>query len=203
MVLLSQNPVYFAFDNLIHVKIQVPTIGALFSGGGIRAMMSTSAAVKSMELQGLSDLLTYMFGLSGSSWYLTYLYTHDDFGTDPMVYAKLHQQLKASAICSRMKYYLPCALIGIFACFYLCMMLPLLGYLLLAIITATKKQITVPKQFAQVIAEIIKELKGQTPLIVLYEKMLARKLLGAERGNVKLSQQQCMFSNVAHAVVYF
>ena len=154
-------------------------------------MMSKSTAVESMDLHGLSDVLTYMFGLSGSSWYLTYLYTHDDFGTDPLVYAKLHQQLKASSISNKMKY-LPCALtvIGIIL-FVLCRMLPLSGYLLLAIVTAILSIYTFPK-----IAEIINELKVQTPLIVLYEKMLTRKLLGVERGNVKLSQHQCKFSNV-------
>ena len=154
-------------------------------------MMSTSAAVKSLDLHGLSDVLTYMFGLSGSSWYLTYLYTHDDFGTDPLVYAKLLQQLKTSAISHKM-IYLPCALtvIGIIL-FVLCIMLPLSGYLLSAIVTAILSSYTFPK-----IAEIIKELKGQTPLIVLYEKVLTRKLLGDERGNVMLSQHQCKFSNV-------
>ena len=141
--------------NLGCLTLQAPTIGALFSGGGVRAMMSTSAAVKSLNLNGLSDVLTYTFGLSGSSWYLTYLYTHDDFGTDPLVYAKLHQQLKAAAIGNKNWAYWPCAavLLATATILLACYVLPLQTYLLLAIL-ATTLQIACPKQWVQVMGDL-------------------------------------------------
>ena len=78
---------------------EVPTIGALFSGGGVRAMMATSAAVKSMDLYRLLDVITYSFCISGSTWYWTYLYSQDEFGVDPLVFEKLHQRLKSAVTC--------------------------------------------------------------------------------------------------------
>ena len=59
-----------------------------------------------MDLHRLLDVITYSFGLSGSSWYWTYLYSQDEFGVDPLVFEKLHQQLKSRVVCSNRSYLL-------------------------------------------------------------------------------------------------
>ena len=59
-----------------------------------------------MDLHRLLDVITYSFGLSGSSWYWTCLYSQDEFGVDPLVFEKLHQQLKSRVVCSNGSYLL-------------------------------------------------------------------------------------------------
>ncbi|XP_042855448.1 cytosolic phospholipase A2-like isoform X3 [Penaeus japonicus] len=58
---------------------QVPILGILGSGGGFRAMMCMSGAVKALQETGILDCATYIAGLSGSSWYISTLYAHDKF----------------------------------------------------------------------------------------------------------------------------
>ncbi len=48
----------------------IPRIGFVFSGGGYRAMILTSAYLKGFEELGIFDAAQYMVGLSGSSWWI-------------------------------------------------------------------------------------------------------------------------------------
>ncbi|XP_071450114.1 cytosolic phospholipase A2-like [Hetaerina americana] len=58
---------------------EVPIIAVLGSGGGFRATMSFAGVFKALDESGLLDCVMYAAGLSGSSWWLSYLYSHPDF----------------------------------------------------------------------------------------------------------------------------
>ena len=49
---------------------QVPTIAAIGSGGGFRAMVGLSGVFKALSDSNILDVCTYVCGLSGSSWYV-------------------------------------------------------------------------------------------------------------------------------------
>ncbi|XP_018011748.1 cytosolic phospholipase A2 isoform X2 [Hyalella azteca] len=73
---------------------QVPIMAVLGSGGGFRAMMCLSGAVKALHETGVLDCATYISGLSGSSWYISNLYSHGGFpGVSPEV---IQEQLRQS-----------------------------------------------------------------------------------------------------------
>ncbi|KAK7486493.1 hypothetical protein BaRGS_00022294, partial [Batillaria attramentaria] len=55
---------------------EAPTIAVIGSGGGFRAMTGYSGVFKALADSGLLDCTTYACGLSGSSWYLSTLYSH-------------------------------------------------------------------------------------------------------------------------------
>ena len=56
--------------------VRVPRIGMICSGGGMRAMISTYGWLEGAQNVGLLDIITYVAGLSGSTWaigsWLTY-----------------------------------------------------------------------------------------------------------------------------------
>lgn len=58
---------------------EVPTIGVIGSGGGFRAMVGLSGVVKALADSGVLQCSTYLGGLSGSSWYISTLYSHQDW----------------------------------------------------------------------------------------------------------------------------
>ncbi|XP_041063720.1 cytosolic phospholipase A2-like isoform X3 [Carcharodon carcharias] len=58
---------------------EVPTIAILGSGGGFRAMVGFSGVMKALMESGVFDCATYVAGLSGSTWYMSALYSHPDF----------------------------------------------------------------------------------------------------------------------------
>ncbi|KAI2667485.1 Cytosolic phospholipase A2 [Labeo rohita] len=58
---------------------EVPTIGILGSGGGFRAMVGFSGVMKALYESGVLDCATYLAGLSGSTWYMSTLYSHPEF----------------------------------------------------------------------------------------------------------------------------
>uniref|UniRef100_A0A4W3JVC3 Phospholipase A2 n=1 Tax=Callorhinchus milii TaxID=7868 RepID=A0A4W3JVC3_CALMI len=62
-----------------HSVREVPTIAILGSGGGFRAMVGFSGVIKALEESGVFDCATYIAGLSGSTWYMSTLYSHPDF----------------------------------------------------------------------------------------------------------------------------
>nr|AWU67131.1 putative phospholipase A2 [Crangon crangon]AWU67132.1 putative phospholipase A2 [Crangon crangon] len=83
-LLLRRKMVLVAMQKLLGDKApdnekQVPIIGILGSGGGFRAMTCLSGAVKALQETGILDCATYIAGLSGSSWYISTLYAHDNF----------------------------------------------------------------------------------------------------------------------------
>ncbi|GFN74045.1 cullin-3, partial [Plakobranchus ocellatus] len=55
---------------------EVPTIAVIGSGGGFRAMTAYSGVFKALLETGILDCSTYVCGLSGSSWFLSTLYSH-------------------------------------------------------------------------------------------------------------------------------
>ncbi|XP_027207890.1 cytosolic phospholipase A2 isoform X2 [Penaeus vannamei] len=73
---------------------QVPILGILGSGGGFRAMMCMSGAVKALQETGILDCATYIAGLSGSSWYISTLYAHDKFPN--VTHDQIQKELRAS-----------------------------------------------------------------------------------------------------------
>ncbi|XP_052783407.1 cytosolic phospholipase A2-like isoform X2 [Mya arenaria] len=62
-----------------HELDEVPTIGVIGSGGGFRAMVGLSGVVKALHDSGILQCATYLGGLSGSSWYISTLYSHQNW----------------------------------------------------------------------------------------------------------------------------
>ncbi|KAL5005329.1 hypothetical protein ScPMuIL_018785 [Solemya velum] len=58
---------------------EVPTVSVIGSGGGFRAMVGLSGVFKALADSGVLDCSTYVCGLSGSSWYISTLYSHPDW----------------------------------------------------------------------------------------------------------------------------
>ncbi|XP_069695934.1 cytosolic phospholipase A2-like [Periplaneta americana] len=58
---------------------EVPCVAALGSGGGIRALIGYSAASKALQELNIFDCIMFMASLSGSSWFLSYLYSQPEF----------------------------------------------------------------------------------------------------------------------------
>uniref|UniRef100_H3DL93 Phospholipase A2 n=1 Tax=Tetraodon nigroviridis TaxID=99883 RepID=H3DL93_TETNG len=58
---------------------EVPVIAIAGSGGGFRAMVGFAGVMKALFESGLLDCATYVAGLSGSTWYMSTLYSHPDF----------------------------------------------------------------------------------------------------------------------------
>lgn len=48
--------------------VQVPVVAVLGSGGGTRAMTSLYGSLAGLQELGLLDAVTYLSGVSGSSW---------------------------------------------------------------------------------------------------------------------------------------
>ncbi|NXH23577.1 PA24A phospholipase, partial [Myiagra hebetior] len=57
----------------------VPVVAVLGSGGGFRAMVGFAGVMKALFESGVLDCATYIAGLSGSTWYMSTLYSHPDF----------------------------------------------------------------------------------------------------------------------------
>jgi len=57
----------------------LPKLALITSGGGFRAMIAYSGANKALQESGVLDCMHYAGALSGSSWYLSTLYTHQQF----------------------------------------------------------------------------------------------------------------------------
>lgn len=58
---------------------EVPVIAIAGSGGGFRAMVGFSGVMKALFESGVLDCTTYIAGLSGSTWYMSTLYSNPDF----------------------------------------------------------------------------------------------------------------------------
>lgn len=58
---------------------EVPKIAVVGSGGGFRAMVSLSGVFCALKDMGLLDCVMYTAGLSGSTWYLSTLYSHPEW----------------------------------------------------------------------------------------------------------------------------
>uniref|UniRef100_A0A8C9VXH8 Phospholipase A2 n=1 Tax=Scleropages formosus TaxID=113540 RepID=A0A8C9VXH8_SCLFO len=58
---------------------EVPVIAIVGSGGGFRAMVGFSGVMKALHESGVLDCATYVAGLSGSTWYMSTLYSDPGF----------------------------------------------------------------------------------------------------------------------------
>ncbi|KAL1022834.1 hypothetical protein UPYG_G00032980 [Umbra pygmaea] len=58
---------------------EVPVIAIVGSGGGFRAMVGFSGVMKALYESGILDCATYIAGLSGSTWYMSTLFSHPEF----------------------------------------------------------------------------------------------------------------------------
>ncbi|KAM4722600.1 cytosolic phospholipase A2 [Rhinophrynus dorsalis] len=66
-------------EDLYSTSRDVPVIAVLGSGGGFRAMVGFSGVMKALFESGVLDCVTYIAGLSGSTWYMSTLYSHPSF----------------------------------------------------------------------------------------------------------------------------
>uniref|UniRef100_A0A672R5C8 Phospholipase A2 n=1 Tax=Sinocyclocheilus grahami TaxID=75366 RepID=A0A672R5C8_SINGR len=57
------------------------SLTASSTGGGFRAMVGFSGVMKALYESGVLDCVTYIAGLSGSTWYMSTLYSHPEFPT--------------------------------------------------------------------------------------------------------------------------
>lgn len=58
---------------------EVPNVAVIGSGGGFRAMVGFSGVINALYKSKLLDCVTYLGGLSGSTWYLSTLYSHSEW----------------------------------------------------------------------------------------------------------------------------
>ncbi|KAJ8384505.1 hypothetical protein AAFF_G00204200 [Aldrovandia affinis] len=84
---------------------EVPVIAIAGSGGGFRAMVGFSGVMKALYESGVLDCATYVAGLSGSTWYMSMLYSHPDFPTRGL--QEINQELMKSVSCSPLRLLLP------------------------------------------------------------------------------------------------
>lgn len=96
---MRRRKVLVAMQKLLGTKApdtdkQVPIIGVLGSGGGFRAMTCLSGAIKALHESHIIDCVTYISGLSGSSWFISTLYAHDMFPN--VTHAEIQKELRES-----------------------------------------------------------------------------------------------------------
>ncbi|XP_072463324.1 cytosolic phospholipase A2 gamma-like isoform X2 [Notamacropus eugenii] len=61
----------------IYVK-KVPVVSVLLSGGGLRAAIACQGVLSELSCVGLLDMVTYIAGVSGSTWCMASLYNKSD-----------------------------------------------------------------------------------------------------------------------------
>ncbi|XP_060800266.1 cytosolic phospholipase A2 [Neoarius graeffei] len=84
---------------------EVPTIAVVGSGGGFRAMVGFSGVMKALYESGVLDCATYVAGLSGSTWYMSTLYSHPEFPEKGP--RDINQELMKSVSSSPLKLLMP------------------------------------------------------------------------------------------------
>uniref|UniRef100_S4RJ95 Phospholipase A2, group IVF, tandem duplicate 2 n=1 Tax=Petromyzon marinus TaxID=7757 RepID=S4RJ95_PETMA len=93
-----------AFQKFLNLKVtpqekDVPVVAVLGSGGGLRATISLLGCLLALEEQGLLDCITYMNGVSGSTWCISNLYQQPLWGKgETSGIAQEIQELKACTI---------------------------------------------------------------------------------------------------------
>ncbi|AWP10695.1 putative cytosolic phospholipase A2 [Scophthalmus maximus] len=84
---------------------EVPVIAIAGSGGGFRAMVGFAGVMKALFESGVLDCATYVAGLSGSTWYMSTLYSHNDFPTKGP--ADINKELKSRVSSSPFRLLMP------------------------------------------------------------------------------------------------
>lgn len=106
-----------AFQKFLNLKAtphekEVPVVAVLGSGGGMRATISLFGCLLALEEQGLLDCITYMIGVSGSTWCISNLYQQPLWGKgETSVIAQEIQELKACTIAPKYGAFSPEALL--------------------------------------------------------------------------------------------
>ncbi|XP_043225707.1 cytosolic phospholipase A2-like [Amphibalanus amphitrite] len=59
--------------------MKTPVVALLGSGGGFRAMIALCGVFKALKDSGIIEMCMYIAGLSGSTWFVSQLYTHPNF----------------------------------------------------------------------------------------------------------------------------
>lgn len=72
---------------------QVPNVSVVGSGGGYRASIAYAGAVEALMEEGIIDMTTSMFGLSGGGWYLASLYAFRGLESETAL-KEFHSHLK-------------------------------------------------------------------------------------------------------------
>ncbi|XP_046692121.1 cytosolic phospholipase A2 isoform X2 [Silurus meridionalis] len=84
---------------------EVPVIAVVGSGGGFRAMVGFSGVMKALFESGVLDCTTYIAGLSGSTWYMSTLYSHPEFPSKGP--EQINQELMKSVSSNPLRLLLP------------------------------------------------------------------------------------------------
>ncbi|XP_049754945.1 cytosolic phospholipase A2 delta [Elephas maximus indicus] len=73
---------------------EVPIVGIMATGGGARAMTSLYGHLLALQKLGLLDCVTYLSGISGSTWTMAHLYGNPEWSQQdlegPILYAREH-----------------------------------------------------------------------------------------------------------------
>ncbi|XP_043916366.1 cytosolic phospholipase A2 beta-like [Protopterus annectens] len=70
-----------------------PTIAVLASGGGLRAMISLAGTLEALNEAGLLNCVTYLCGVSGSTWCMSSIYDIQDWTKFDEVVQKIKEQI--------------------------------------------------------------------------------------------------------------
>uniref|UniRef100_A0A8D3DSX0 Phospholipase A2 n=1 Tax=Scophthalmus maximus TaxID=52904 RepID=A0A8D3DSX0_SCOMX len=90
----------------LHLLLRpVMTLSIAGSGGGFRAMVGFAGVMKALFESGVLDCATYVAGLSGSTWYMSTLYSHNDFPTKGPV--DINKELKSRVSSSPFRLLMP------------------------------------------------------------------------------------------------
>jgi hypothetical protein len=71
-----------------------PTVACCLSGGGYRAMISSTAFLHALEHIGLLGAVKYVTSLSGSTWALSHMLVRDSLRSEPLTMQQFSQILK-------------------------------------------------------------------------------------------------------------
>ncbi|XP_053142490.1 cytosolic phospholipase A2 epsilon-like isoform X3 [Hemicordylus capensis] len=91
---------------------EVPVVAIMTTGGGMRALTALYAQLLTMQQLGILDCVTYLTGLSGTTWTMSDLYndpnwSQNDLG-EPLIHVQKHMEKNkflASFAPERLKYY--------------------------------------------------------------------------------------------------
>ncbi|XP_062375468.1 cytosolic phospholipase A2 zeta-like [Sardina pilchardus] len=75
---------------------KVPLVGVVCSGGGTRAMAATFGSLKGLQTLGILDAVSYITGVSGSTWAMSVLYDNADWSQGDL--STITEPIKAEMI---------------------------------------------------------------------------------------------------------
>ncbi|KAL2083394.1 hypothetical protein ACEWY4_021167 [Coilia grayii] len=91
---------------------KVPLVGVVCSGGGTRAMTGTFGSLKGLQTLGILDAVSYITGVSGSTWAMSTLYQDPDWShrditvfSEPMK-KQMTERYKSMLSTKQLRYYM-------------------------------------------------------------------------------------------------